>query len=74
MMQPSNVILVFKSNIGSEQQAFALRHHLLMLQTVLKCSFDLQDTDKVVRIVATQNIENEVLATMSRLGITGEVM
>lgn len=56
------MVLVFKTNVRNRRQSGDLRQLLLRLDAVERCSFDLQDRDRVLRVqgklsLSARNIE-----------------
>jgi hypothetical protein len=47
-------VLVFKTNIRYKKQVSAISPHMSNLQGVLRWNVDLDDTDKILRIEATE--------------------
>jgi hypothetical protein len=65
-------IHVFKTNVAKRWQAEMLCDVMAAEFPFSKSNFDLDDVDKIFRIVSIQNISLEVIEVFERHGFNGE--
>lgn len=67
-------IIIFKTNISSQEQSLRLQTMLGKLQEIVMSSFDLEDCDRILRIVST-NPDPEIICELFRKqGFKCEIM
>jgi hypothetical protein len=67
-------ILVFKTNVTSKKKVSKVSPLLTSFPTIQQWNFDLDDCDKVLRIVATELIPGSVESLLQTAGFDCEVM
>ncbi|MDB4904332.1 MAG: hypothetical protein JWQ63_3613 [Mucilaginibacter sp.] len=67
-------ILIFKTNVTSKKKASKVGTLLSSVQTIKQWNFDLEDCDKVLRIVATELKPSWVETLLQTAGFTCQVL
>lgn len=68
-------ILVFRTNINSSEQCMAIEPILNALPAISEWSVDLEDREKILRVVAnTQLSELDIYLMLKRVGFTCEAL
>ncbi len=49
-------ILVFKTDLGSEQEVNRIMPHINKVQGIIRWNVDLQDCDKILRVVSNDEV------------------
>lgn len=62
------MILVFRTNISSEQQIQTLKPELDLLIENNKWSFDLEDCDSILRVETKHNIASKIIDVLNSKG------
>jgi len=62
-------ILVFKTNIKSKEQTKEVSHLLNAIPAVENFNFDLEDCDKILRIVANDRFPRPIETLLAEVGI-----
>jgi hypothetical protein len=50
------VILVFKTNVASKRKSAGLQQLLLKVEDVERCNFDLEDRDRILRVLGREKL------------------
>ena len=67
-------IIIFKTNISSQEQSLHLQTMLGKLQEIVMSSFDLEDCDRILRIVSTNPDPEIICELFCKQGFECEVM
>lgn len=66
------VIQVFKTDVFEQEHADMLCNLVEHALTVQRANFDLEDCDKILRVVSTANIDQEIIALLRLYGFKCE--
>ncbi len=61
-------ILIFKTNIKSPDDFFHIQKYLSKLLSFEECTIDLEDDDKVMRVISNQLTIERVAGEVTKLG------
>jgi hypothetical protein len=65
-------ILIFKTNIGSRPDFIPVKNFLNMNFNIYNCTIDLEDSDRVLRVVGENLNTNEVQEKVTMYGFSCE--
>lgn len=67
-------ILIFKTNVSSKKKVNKVGQLLVLVPAIIQWNFDLDDCDKVLRIVATKLKPGSVIALLRDAGFNCQVL
>jgi hypothetical protein len=73
-MDTNNVVEVFKTSIGNQQESILVSNVLRVMYPAAKINFDLEDCDNVLRIENSSIPIEEVTKMLKALGYQCEVL
>lgn len=69
MTEHKRQVLVFKTTAYSEQDKYRIQEALLKLSGVSECSVDMEDVDRVLRVVTQDGKPEAIITTVKAAGI-----
>lgn len=67
-------IIIFKTNVSTEDQSVRLQTQLGKLEEIVMSSFDLDDCDRILRIVSTNPNTENISNLFSGMGFSCDAM
>ncbi|KLT67081.1 hypothetical protein AB669_04075 [Pedobacter sp. BMA] len=67
-------IIIISTDVRKDAQLKSLKELMNTFAEITEWTLDLEDCDKVLRIVSNENIANQVISKLFRLGIQANVM
>ena len=67
-------IVIFKTNVSTEKQSLQLQTTLAKLQEIVMSSFDLDDCDRILRVVTTNPDTERICLLLEEAGFSCEAM
>ncbi len=71
-MNPGGTIYIFKTNISNELQIETLRGVFETKGSIVEWSVDMEDVDKVLRVVCTEGTPDECIDELKKKGLNCE--
>jgi hypothetical protein len=70
----ANEIEVFKTNIAKKRDATVVLKTLTLLYPYLRCTFDLDDCDRILRVEGNNMDKQHIITTLQKLGFEGAIL
>lgn len=68
MKVQNNIISVFRTSVATKHLSKKIITEILLFDSVIACNFDLQDRDKIMRIVSQADVSEKVIAHLQGKG------
>jgi len=64
----SNIISVFVTSVNTKGQSEKIQEEVRLIDCVQSCSFDLEDCDKILRVVSHTDVAPEIIRLLNENG------